>query len=120
MRPHLETFSWMPFAQAAGPDEAIESVPWGALTPIGLLLFAVLLVLTGRLVPRSSLDDERRRGDQWREQAMKRDEQTESQFEIVRENTRAVNRLADRVDLPTQMVQSLRGEQPGNPHQEEQ
>lgn len=43
--------------QAADISTAFDSVPWGILTPSGLLMFAVWLLLTGRIVPRRTLDD---------------------------------------------------------------
>lgn len=36
------------------------------LTPAGLLLIAVLMVLTGRLVPRATYLDKAKEADQWR------------------------------------------------------
>jgi hypothetical protein len=37
------------------------------LTPTGLLLIAVLMVFTGRLVPRSTLEDKKTEANQWRQ-----------------------------------------------------
>lgn len=36
------------------------------LTPAGLLLAAVLMILTGRLVPRSTLQDKTKEANDWR------------------------------------------------------
>ena len=41
------------------------AVPWPAAGAGGLVGLCVLLVLTGRLVPRSTLMAERRRADKW-------------------------------------------------------
>lgn len=43
---------------------------WGNVSASAVLLFAIVLVLTGRLVPRSYLKDEQKRGDEWREMFM--------------------------------------------------
>lgn len=37
------------------------------LTPAGLLLITVLMILTGRLVPKSTLQSKEKEADQWRE-----------------------------------------------------
>ena len=44
----------------------IDNIPIAGLTPAALLLFAVLMVLTGRLVPRSTLEDKKVEANQWR------------------------------------------------------
>jgi hypothetical protein len=45
----------------------LPSIPWEALTPPVLLGLAVLLLLTGRLIPRRTYDDMRQDRDHWRE-----------------------------------------------------
>lgn len=44
----------------------IDGIPIAELTERGVLLIVVLLILTGRLVPRSSLKDERQDTERWR------------------------------------------------------
>jgi len=44
----------------------IDNIPIAGLTPAALLLFEVLMVLTGRLVPRSTLEDKKVEANQWR------------------------------------------------------
>ena len=38
--------------------EALDAIPWGALTPSTLLLLAVLLVFRGDVVPRRTIERE--------------------------------------------------------------
>jgi hypothetical protein len=45
----------------------IEGVSIIGLTPAGLLLLAVLMVFTGRLVPRATLRDTQIERDKWRQ-----------------------------------------------------
>lgn len=42
-----------------------EGISIAALTPAGLLLVTVLMILTGRLVPRSTHQDAKKEADQW-------------------------------------------------------
>lgn len=41
--------------------------PWGQVSASAVLFFAIVLVLTGRLVPRSALKDAEKARDEWRE-----------------------------------------------------
>lgn len=43
---------------------------WGNVSASAVLFFAIVLILTGRLTPRSNLKDEQKRGDEWREMFM--------------------------------------------------
>lgn len=45
----------------------IDGVSLIGLTPAGLLLIAVLMVLTGRLVPRNTYLEKSKEADQWRQ-----------------------------------------------------
>lgn len=36
--------------------EALDAIPWGALTPSALLLLAVLLILRGDVIPRRTVE----------------------------------------------------------------
>lgn len=47
----------------------LEQIPVGVLAPSGLLALAVLLVLTGRLVPRSTYKDALEERDKWHKAA---------------------------------------------------
>lgn len=40
------------------PVEALDAIPWGALTPSALLLLAVLLIFRGDVVPRRTVERE--------------------------------------------------------------
>ncbi|MCZ4142286.1 hypothetical protein BZG17_31325, partial [Escherichia coli] len=62
--------------------------PWaaiGALTPSGMLMLAVWLILSGKLVPKATLDRETTRGDQWRDTAAKKQEIIQVQAETIRD-----------------------------------
>lgn len=66
----------------------VESIPWaaiGALTPNGLLMVTIWLILSGKLVPRATLDRETTRGDQWRDTAAKKQEIIQVQAETIRD-----------------------------------
>ncbi|KUM31565.1 hypothetical protein AQ436_00035 [Arthrobacter sp. EpRS66] len=66
----------------------VDQIPWaaaGALTPSGLVILTVLLILTGKLVPKATLDRETKRGDQWRETAAKKQEIIQVQAETIRD-----------------------------------
>lgn len=66
----------------------VESIPWaaiGALTPSGMLMLAVWLILSGKLVPKATLDRETTRGDQWRDTAAKKQEIIQVQAETIRD-----------------------------------
>lgn len=43
-----------------------EGIPLATLSPLGVLLVVVLFILTGKLVPRSALNDERQDTERWR------------------------------------------------------
>jgi len=50
----------------------LESIPWaaiGGLTPHGLLMLVVVLILTGKLVPKSTYDVMRDQKTYWRKAA---------------------------------------------------
>lgn len=72
----------------------MEQIPLGDLGPAGLVAVAVLMILLGRLVPRSTLNDVKADRDHWRraheisEQA--RREQM-SQMETLLEHARTTN-----------------------------
>jgi len=45
----------------------LDGVSLIGLTPAGLLLITVLMILTGRLVPKSTYQDKGKEADQWRQ-----------------------------------------------------
>ena len=66
----------------------VESIPWaaiGALTPNGLLMVTIRKKISGKLVPRATLDRETTRGDQWRDTAAKKQEIIQVQAETIRD-----------------------------------
>ncbi|MBF6672454.1 hypothetical protein [Glutamicibacter sp. FBE19] len=66
----------------------VDQIPWaaiGALTPNGLLMVTIWLILSGKLVPKATLDRETTRGDQWRDTAAKKQEIIQVQAETIRD-----------------------------------
>lgn len=55
--------------------EAIGGIPLTVLTPSALLGLCVLLVLTGRLVPRRTYDDKVHEANEWRTESRLKDAQ---------------------------------------------
>lgn len=47
----------------------IDQIPVGLLAPSGLLAFTIFLILTGRLVPRSTYKDALEERDKWHKAA---------------------------------------------------
>lgn len=43
-----------------------ETIPWDTIGPSGLLAILILLILTGRLVPRRTMEDALHDRDEWR------------------------------------------------------
>lgn len=65
-------------------------IPWtlvGDIGPTALLSAAVLMILTGHLVPKSTFTAEQKRGDAWRETAMKKQEIIQTQAETIRDQS---------------------------------
>lgn len=68
----------------------MDQVPWaaiGGLTPSGLLILAVWLVLTGRIVPKSTYDVMVKARDDWQATAQKKQEIIHTLTETVREQS---------------------------------
>lgn len=68
----------------------MESIPWaaiGGLTPSGLLILAVWLVLTGRIVPKSTYDVMVSAKESWRDAATKKDAIIHTQAETIRDQS---------------------------------
>ena len=97
--------------------EILATIPWSSIGLSGMAVLAVYLVLTGRIVPKSTLDKAEQRGDQWREAHIESERQRQEALDIARDNTTAMEKYAERVDLPTALVKALRG---GQSHQEDQ
>lgn len=66
----------------------IESIPWaaiGGLTPGGLVTVIVWMVLTGRIVPKSTYDVMVKARDDWQATATKKQEIIHTLAETVRD-----------------------------------
>lgn len=66
----------------------IDQIPWaaiGGLTPSGLLILAVWLVLTGRIVPKSTYDTMCNAKEAWKDSSIKKDEIIHTQAETIRD-----------------------------------
>jgi len=65
----------------------IDQIPWAAIggfTPSGLLTFAVWLVLTGKIVPKSTYDTMCNTKEAWKDSSIKKDEIIHTQVETIR------------------------------------
>lgn len=68
----------------------MESISWaaiGGLTPSGLLILAVWLVLTGRIVPKSTYEVMVKARDDWQATAQKKQEIIHTLSETVRDQS---------------------------------
>lgn len=68
----------------------MESIPWaaiGGLTPSGMLILAVWLILTGKIVPKSTYDVMVKARDDWQATAQKKQEIIHTLTETVREQS---------------------------------
>ena len=66
----------------------MEAIPWtaiGGLSPAAMLMLAVWLILTGRIVPKSTYDVMVKGRDSWQETAQKKQEIIHTLSETVRE-----------------------------------
>lgn len=66
----------------------VESIPWaaiGGLSPAAMLMLTVWLILTGRIVPKSTYDVMVKGRDSWQETAQKKQEIIHTLSETVRE-----------------------------------
>ena len=79
------------------------SIPWGILTPSGLLLYAVWALLTGRIIPRRTHEDTLEEIKHLRRTV---ETMQEVKVQLAQQNTKL---LGDR-DLSVQMLQSARAE----------
>lgn len=68
----------------------MDQIPWaaiGALTPSGMLMLAVWLILTGRIVPKSTYEVMVKARDDWQTTAQKKQEIIHTLAETVREQS---------------------------------
>lgn len=66
----------------------MDQIPWaaiGALTPSGMLMLAVWLILTGRIVPKSTYEVMVKARDDWQAAASKNQETIHTQAETIRD-----------------------------------
>lgn len=63
-------------------------IPIDILAPSALAGLCVLLILTGRLVPRRTYDDKAHEVDQWRTESRIKDQQI---LELTEQNTKMLN-----------------------------
>lgn len=73
----------------------MEGLPVTDLGATALLALVVLMVLTGRLVPRRALDDLRTERDYWRQAAEERTEQLSRLLVGVDTSARALEAITD-------------------------
>lgn len=68
----------------------MDQIPWaaiGALTPSGMLMLAVWLILTGRIVPKSTYEVMVKARDDWQSTAQKKQDIIHTLAETVREQS---------------------------------
>jgi len=93
----------------------LDSIPLYALTPSALIGIVVLLLLTGRLVPRRTLDDSLKREDQWRT-AHGRSEDARMVSESARvEMTGQVRELLEHAKTADALIRSIQDVPPAAP-----
>lgn len=66
----------------------MDAIPWtalGNLSPAAMLMLTVWLILTGRIIPKSTYEVQVKRGDSWQETAQKKQEIIHTLSETVRE-----------------------------------
>lgn len=73
----------------------IDGLPFVQLSASAILAVVVLMVLTGRLVPRRTLNDVVHDRDQWRQAAQERSEQITRLLTATDTSTRALEALTD-------------------------
>ena len=83
----------------------LDGIPVYSLTPSFLLGLVVLLILTGRLVPRRTYDDQVERANQWMAESRIKDQQI---TELTEQNTAMLREFGPTV---TQFMDALRDEQ---------
>lgn len=85
------------------PELAV--IPWQNIGLAGMAILAVALVLTGKLVPRSTLADAHAERDAWRTQA-------QDAIKEIATVTRAVEKQAEAKELSVALLQSVRKDNP--------
>lgn len=84
----------------------MDQIPWaaiGALTPSGMLMLAVWLILTGRIVPKSTYEVMVKARDDWQATAQKKQEIIYTLAETVREQS-VVSQTAAKVMTAVQQA----------------
>lgn len=71
----------------------IAGLPIGNLGPAALLAIVVILILTGRLVPRRTMSDVAEERDHWRAAAQERSDQLTRLLAATDTSTRAIEAL---------------------------
>lgn len=86
----------------------MDSITWatiGELTPYGLLMLAILLILTGRLVPRNTYQAMERAKEHWRDTATKNAETINVQAQTIEKQTT----IGDTVEKVMSAIQTAGG-----------
>lgn len=86
----------------------LAGVPWQQLGLAGMAIFAVALVLTGRLVPRSTLTDAFKARDEWAAHARDSEKSRQVALEELSSMNRSLHALATQKELSVAMLQSVR------------
>lgn len=86
----------------------MEAIPWailGELTPYALLMLAILLILTGKLVPISTYRAMERAKEHWRDTATKNTETIHVQAQTIEKQTM----IGDTVEKVMSAIQTAGG-----------
>ena len=110
---------WADITQATGPVEVVAAVPWETLGLSGMAVLAVYLVLTGRIVPRSTHQDARDDRDGWQAAHARSEKSRRLLLEELRRTTPALERIAGTKDLGVALLRSVRREATSGDEQEE-
>ena len=68
----------------------MDAIPWaaiGGLTPGGIVTLVVWMVLTGRIIPKSTYDVMVKARDDWQATAQKKQEVIQTQAEAIRDQS---------------------------------
>lgn len=86
------------------------SVPWGQIGPGALVALFVVLVFTGRLVPRAYLKDSERREQEWRSLALVSQQQAGELVSLTQELTKGGQASQAMIEAITDIARERRGE----------
>lgn len=73
----------------------IDGIPLSVLTPSALLGIGVLLILTGKLIPRRTYDDKVHEADEWRTESRIKDQQLAERDLQLREKDLQLRHLSE-------------------------